>query len=152
MPNCERQFTQTADIFRMRMNNYIREKTTNSVASVCLYVRLIMQKRGQCDIRWEANYCSYLPYPKRRYMHTSLSTLCPAERLVYLPQYVYAHRRSHLWGTNGYRESKVWLIHLNHNETPKHGPLTRYVKLWVAHALGIPGMFSPQPISKDTAS
>ena len=26
-----------------------------------------------------------------------------------------------------------------------HGPLTRYVKLWVAHAPGMPGTFSPPP-------
>ena len=29
-----------------------------------------------------------------------------------------------------------------------HGPLTRYVKLRVAHALGMSGMFSPPPTSK----
>ena len=33
-----------------------------------------------------------------------------------------------------------------------HGPLTRYVKLWVAHAPGMPGTFSPPSISKGTAS
>ena len=33
-----------------------------------------------------------------------------------------------------------------------HGPLTRYVKLWVAHALGMPGTFSPPPTSEETAS
>ena len=27
----------------------------------------------------------------------------------------------------------------------QHGPLTRHVKLWVAYALGTPGMFSPPP-------
>ena len=32
-----------------------------------------------------------------------------------------------------------------------HGPLTRYVKLRVAHAPGMPGTFSPPPISKETA-
>ena len=31
------------------------------------------------------------------------------------------------------------------------GPLTRNVKLWVANALGKPGMFSPPPTSKETA-
>ena len=33
-----------------------------------------------------------------------------------------------------------------------HGPLTRYVKLLVAHAPGMPGTFSPPPTSKETAS
>ena len=33
-----------------------------------------------------------------------------------------------------------------------HGPLTRYVHLWVAHASGMPGTFSPPPISKIIAS
>ena len=32
-----------------------------------------------------------------------------------------------------------------------YGPLTRYVKLRVAHAPGMPGTFSPPPISKETA-
>ena len=30
-----------------------------------------------------------------------------------------------------------------------YGPLARYVKLWVAHALGIPGTFSPPPRVSD---
>ena len=30
-----------------------------------------------------------------------------------------------------------------------HGPLTRYVKLWVAHAPGMPGTFSPPPWVSD---
>ena len=30
------------------------------------------------------------------------------------------------------------------------GSLTRYVKLWVAHALGMPRTFSPPPTSKET--
>ena len=33
-----------------------------------------------------------------------------------------------------------------------HGPFTRYVILWVAHAPEIPGTFSPPPTSKETAS
>ena len=33
-------------------------------------------------------------------------------------------------------------------QTTRHGPLTRYVKLQVAHAPGMPGKFSPPPISK----
>ena len=31
----------------------------------------------------------------------------------------------------------------------RHGPLTRYVKLWVARALGMPGTFSPPPRVSD---
>ena len=37
----------------------------------------------------------------------------------------------------------IWLL--------THGPPTRYVKLRVAHAPGMPGTFSPPPISKETA-
>ena len=33
-----------------------------------------------------------------------------------------------------------------------NGPLTRYVKLRVVHAPGMPGMFSPPPTSKETSS
>ena len=33
-----------------------------------------------------------------------------------------------------------------------NGPLARYVKLWVAHAPGMPETFSPPPTSKETAS
>ena len=42
-----------------------------------------------------------------------------------------------------------WLVVCS---VPCHGPLTRYVKLWVAHAPGMPGTFSPPPTSKETAS
>ena len=31
----------------------------------------------------------------------------------------------------------------------EHGPLTRYVKLWIAHAPGMPGKFSPPPWVSD---
>ena len=33
---------------------------------------------------------------------------------------------------------------------PRHGPLTRYVKLRVAHAPEMPGKFSPPPTLKET--
>ena len=33
-------------------------------------------------------------------------------------------------------------------KSTRHGPLTRYVKLWVVHAPGMPGTFSPSPTSK----
>ena len=33
-----------------------------------------------------------------------------------------------------------------------NGPLARYVKLWVAHAPGMPGTFTPPPTSNETAS
>ena len=33
----------------------------------------------------------------------------------------------------------------------RHGSLTRYVNLWVAHTPGMPGAFSPPPTSKETA-
>ena len=33
-----------------------------------------------------------------------------------------------------------------------YGPLTRYEKMQIAHALGMPGTFSPSPTSKETSS
>ena len=39
-----------------------------------------------------------------------------------------------------------------HTGLLNYGPLTRYVKLRVAHAPGMPGKFSPPPTSKETAS
>ena len=33
-----------------------------------------------------------------------------------------------------------------------NGPLSRYVKLWVAHTPGMPGTFSSPPASKETTS
>ena len=34
----------------------------------------------------------------------------------------------------------------------KHGPLSRYVKWWVAHVPWMPGTFSPPPISKESSN
>ena len=41
--------------------------------------------------------------------------------------------------------TSLYLIHLSVLDTFVHGPLTRYVKLRVAHAPGMPGTFSPPP-------
>ena len=38
--------------------------------------------------------------------------------------------------------SRVW------DYRNQYGPLTRYVKLWVAHARGMPGTFSPPPLQR----
>ena len=35
---------------------------------------------------------------------------------------------------------------------PLHGPLSSFVELQVAHALGMPGTFSPPPTKEETAS
>ena len=53
----------------------------------------------------------------------------------------------HLYIESGprYRWVTTWCDHIC------HGPLTRYVKLRVAHAPGMPGTFSPPPTSRDTA-
>ena len=40
----------------------------------------------------------------------------------------------------------------NYNRVGGDGPPTRYVRLWVAHAPGMPVTFSPPPTSKETAS
>ena len=39
----------------------------------------------------------------------------------------------------------LWHLYYTGNKTLPHGPLTRYLKLRVAHAPGIPGTFSPPP-------
>ena len=44
-----------------------------------------------------------------------------------------------------YRYHSSWWIWLIICYTPSHGPLARYVNLRVAHALGMPGTFSPPP-------
>ena len=44
------------------------------------------------------------------------------------------------------------LVSLGQFLTIQNGPLTRYVKLRVAHAPGMPGTFSPPPTSKENAS
>ena len=36
-----------------------------------------------------------------------------------------------------------------HTHTKQHGPLTRYVNVWVAHAPGMPGTLSPPPRVSD---
>ena len=53
----------------------------------------------------------------------------------------------------------VWLVFEkeelrsdNRMKTIVNGPLTRYVKMRVAHASGMPGTFSPPPTSKETTS
>ena len=52
------------------------------------------------------------------------------------------------------RTSWWWmaLLRLPLKGTQYHGPLTRYEKLWVAHALGMLGTFSSPPTSKEIAS
>ena len=40
----------------------------------------------------------------------------------------------------------------SHQLTAIHGPLTRYIKLRIAHALGMSETFSPPPTPKQTAS
>ena len=56
-----------------------------------------------------------------------------------------------LWSsfTNNHHSDKATMA--GHNLI-WHRPLTRYVKLCVAHAPGMPGTFSPPPTSKETAS
>ena len=46
---------------------------------------------------------------------------------------------------------KIWSISFcKHTESKRHGPLTRYVKLRVAHAPGIPGTFTQPPQVNDS--
>ena len=42
--------------------------------------------------------------------------------------------------------SNIWTVTQSH---VAHGPLARYVKLWVTHAPGLPGTFSPPPRVSD---
>ena len=59
--------------------------------------------------------------------------------------------RSHV-PSLGYNDLKFLLAEGMDPSMVLMGFLTRYVKLWVAHAPGMPGTFSPPPTSKETAS
>ena len=62
--------------------------------------------------------------------------------------YVY---RNHIGANARHIVSKCLVFSLRQNSS-SHGPLTsltRYVKLWVAHAPGMPGTFSPPPRVSD---
>ena len=48
------------------------------------------------------------------------------------------------YSLSGFCEFNVWYLFYGH--------LARYIKLWVAHVLGMPGIFSLLPNSKETAS
>ena len=51
------------------------------------------------------------------------------------------------------RDSSREFMSTSHKMCITHnGSLTRYVKLWVAHAPGMLGTFSPPPTSRETAS
>ena len=54
-------------------------------------------------------------------------------------------------GTNGSSGNDT-MIPCTITRQTMHGPLARYVKLWVAHTPGMPGMFSAPPTSKESAS
>ena len=46
----------------------------------------------------------------------------------------------------------IWYFSIGSDGTEQaanHGPLARYVSLWVAHASGMPGTFSPPPLVSD---
>ena len=49
------------------------------------------------------------------------------------------------------QSSRIWNL-ITYMKIICHGPLTRYVKLQVAHAPGMPGTFSPPPTSKEAVS
>ena len=58
------------------------------------------------------------------------------------------------WGRRLFRQQcwRTWCCRVGLADSPvgkkadlTHGPLTRYIKLWVAHAPGMPGTFSPPP-------
>ena len=62
--------------------------------------------------------------------------------------YVYFYHLWHADGADSCMEDKdLFIVHGQYN-----GPLTRYEKLRVAHAPGMPGTFSPPPNSKENAS
>ena len=44
--------------------------------------------------------------------------------------------------------TEFYLLGYSIQQNGRHGPLTRYVKLWVAHAPGMPGTFFPPPTAK----
>ena len=51
-----------------------------------------------------------------------------------------------------FKKKKIWILENTDDTNPTHGPLTRYVKLRILHALGMPGTLSPPPTSTETAS
>ena len=59
---------------------------------------------------------------------------------------------------NSWRESNLlqgnWVIYTKGDIFPpqRNGTLSRYIKLWVAHALGMPGTFCPPPNWTETAN
>ena len=53
---------------------------------------------------------------------------------------------------NAYIWIKMLAWMCNNTNVLIDGPLTRYMKLWVAHVSGMPGTFSPPPTSKETTS
>ena len=83
----------------------------------------------------------FLPSLRWRHMSvmapqiTSHPTVCS---IAFPESEYYAESVGTLWNHSGHMGS--------------HGPLIRYVKLRVAHAPVVPGMFSPPPTSKETAS
>ena len=50
------------------------------------------------------------------------------------------------------RVNITWTHFINDFYCACHGPLTRYIKLRVAHAPGMPGTFPPPPTEKETTS
>ena len=64
--------------------------------------------------------------------------------VLYQPQpYIYISLYMYIW--NIYRPKYQNPVHLSTSSGPCNGPLTRYVKLRVAHAPGMPGTFPPPP-------
>ena len=66
-------------------------------------------------------------------------------RIIWRIKNIYSHFESYL----GFDLIQVDQINCG---ITMNGPLTKYVKLPVAHAPGMPGTFSPPPTSKETAS
>ena len=52
------------------------------------------------------------------------------------------------WSSQPSLVHRTWQLILHPGHMP-NGPFTRYAKLWVAHAPGMPGTFSPQPRVSD---
>ena len=96
---------------------------------------------GRCQAgaqgEWSSHKSSHNP------QHAGNPT-CGAQHALYTDKVDTAHCHSHHPLTPPATTTTLQSIH--------HGPLTRYVKIRFAHAPGMPGMVSPSPTSKETAS
>ena len=88
-------------------------------------------------IYWVPNHCK--PKKLQRELRSFVGSIVPADGLTQS-------------AASPFADTVITKAESRNYTGTAHGPLTRYVKLRVAHAPGMPGTFSPPPTSKETAS